>query len=137
MYSLVAKILDVDQPTVNGNIYPHGVIERAIEKVNDRELLGGFANESMDSEETRDFFSMSIQDVSHRVSNLRLVDGKLMGDVIVLDTPKGMLLQELINTKAEVSYGVCGAGDVSQPDENGIKTITNFSIAYINVVPKN
>lgn len=116
------NILTVDEPNFNGRIYPRAVVEEAISKAKDP--LPGTIGMPLDED-------VPEEEVSHQVSNLRLEDGRLMGTVTILGTPKGKILEGMI----DADFRTAGTGMISI-SENGHTVVTDFVLKSINALPK-
>ena len=88
----------------NGRVYPHKVLMKEVENysklVNDRRALG-----ELDHPEDS---VINLKNASHLVTKIWWQDKDVMGKVIVLDTPSGKVLQELV--KSGVSLGISSRG---------------------------
>jgi hypothetical protein len=88
----------------NGRIYPHRVLMKEVENygklVNDRRALG-----ELDHPEDS---VINLKNASHLVTKIWWQGKDVMGKVKVLDTPSGMVLQELV--KSGVSLGISSRG---------------------------
>ncbi len=60
-------------------------------------------------------YFINLIDVACEYSNLRLEDGIIYGDVLVMDTPHGKILKEKIDRGLYFRFGIVGIGD---SDEN-------------------
>jgi hypothetical protein len=78
--------------------------------------------------------TLNLINVSHQIMNTRIKDGWFIGDLKVLNTKNGRLLNYIISDEENfnnVAFRIHGTGDI---DENG--TIFNLKILSINVVDK-
>lgn len=121
MIEKTIEILTVDVPNKNGRIYPKQVVEEAIKKCN-YERFGTIGVQS-------DFPWPNLFDVACNIKNLRIEDSKLIGDMQTLTTPKGLMMESLMN-ETELGFVVCGLGDVSETGE-----VSNFSLTSVSVIP--
>ncbi len=60
-------------------------------------------------------YFINLIDVVCEYSNLRLIEGIIYGDVLVMDTPRGKILKERIYRELYFRFGIVGIGD---SDEN-------------------
>lgn len=88
-------ILTIGVPNTNGRIYTQECVESMVEQFNarDKPMLGELGYRSGQSGPTID-----LARVSHAVTDLRIVDGKLVGTIQVLQTPFGKILEVVANT---------------------------------------
>ena len=101
---LSGKLQEADIQNGNGRIYPHRVLMKEVENygklVNDRRALG-----ELDHPEDS---VINLKNASHLVTKIWWQGKDVMGKVKVLDTPSGMVLQELV--KSGVSLGISSRG---------------------------
>jgi hypothetical protein len=97
------KIQIADVPNRNGRIYPTSVLTEVIKAAGERKILGGMgvSNNPM--------VGPDISNISHSVSNLRIEAGWLVGDVTVLDTPQGKILEDCIDS---LDFRMMGYGSI-------------------------
>ncbi len=116
-------ILKADVPNANGRIYPRATVEQMVKqcKANQNRIFGTIG---MPEGNTLD-----IAEISHSVNNLRITeDGDLVGDVMVLDTPKGEVMKELL-TQRTYDFRTAGIGKI---DENGV--VSDIQLISISMV---
>ncbi len=84
------KMFRVDEPTVNGRIYPREVVEKAIEEYMSSEAHFG----ELDHPEN---LNINLDRVSHKVIDTFITDkGDWMARIEILKTPMGEVLEQLI-----------------------------------------
>ena len=121
-------IFELDKPNLNGRIYTTECMEKAINKLDGKPVLGTIGMVYDDNVLTM----MSM--VSHSISNLRIEDGKVVGNLTILDTPEGRKLTDLIEEdKQEFVYRSSGIGNIEY-QEDGTRMVTDFQILSINAV---
>lgn len=109
------KILQLDTPNRNGIIYPKEEIQRVIENI-EQPILGECGSPHSQY--------INLGNVCSSASNLRIVDGWLIGDVKLLDTPMGIPLQALPHDTCR--FAVRGTGMVAE--DNAVSDYTLFGI---------
>lgn len=82
------KLLPVGTPTVNGRIYPKEVLKAALEKVDKDRMIAVFGQEIPSP-------NVDLHYAAACVSDLELTEDSLYGNVEMLNTPSGLLAQEL------------------------------------------
>jgi hypothetical protein len=130
MYLSTETIFEgLDLPNKNGRIYTREALEKAIAEWEGKEMLGTIGMPPNDR-------PVDINMVSHIITNLHIDGDKVTGTIKVLDTPLGIELQKLIDSKTvEVAYRSAGRGDLlKQEDDTYI--IDNYCITSINAVDK-
>lgn len=110
-------------PTANGRIYPADVIENAVRKLDSARtpVMGhiGLGNGSR----TR------LANVSHQIHDLRISSqGIMAGEVEILDTPQGRILQEMFDTGRVLTLNPCFTGSV---DNNVV--VDDLILNYVNI----
>lgn len=119
-------LLLADHPTRNNHIYPRAVLQEAIEKY---EKTPGFGQFYTDEWPRPDNATINLAQVSHRVTNLSINSmGELIGEVEVLNTPMGEVLEPLI-AGGKARFAPTGVGTVG-PDG----TISGYQIVSVDVV---
>lgn len=108
-------IATADVPNKNGRIYPLDALKTAIS--GDGVIYGMLGIPFGDMRVTEEAST-------HHVKNLRMIDGNLVGDVVVTNP----ILQRAVASDYE--FVSCGYGDV---DENGV--VSNYTLTSINMVP--
>ena len=122
--------MKADEPTINGNIYPKKVLEKAIEEyrgiVESRRAFGTLGYSES--------FVISLSDVSHIVTKVDLESENMMVEIEVLDTKKGEELMELIRAGEKFHFGLKGFGSI---DENRVVGIDyTFSSICVDIDPQ-
>lgn len=107
-------IQQADVPNLNGRIYPKDLLEKVIESQSLMGMVG--MNETS---------TLELEKVSHKVENLRMENGYLVGELKILSTPMGKTLSQLPYN--ENSFRLSGVGTV---DKDG--RVENFSPIAIN-----
>ena len=121
-------LLDCDVPTINGRIYPHKVVKKAIKNdaflqlsIKNRMFFG--ANSDVDYSESFGF-GADIGSIAYAVEKLYWYRNKLKAKIAVLDTPDGRILNVLLDTMGDhVKFCTRGTGDV---DSNGV--VSNYRL---------
>lgn len=112
------KILQLDTPNRNGVIYPKEEIQRVIENIK-QPILGECGSSHSQH--------INLGNVCSSASNLRIVDGWLIGDLKLLDTPMGIPLQTLPSDT--YSFAVRGTGKVSEDS-----TVSDYALISIDAL---
>lgn len=94
-----------DIPTPAGNIYPADVMQKAVDKNNNKPLMGTFSG-AVDIKKPEDTLLIPLDKVTHQVENLKVANGGVIGDVTILNTPQGLIAQELLAKDVKISFGL-------------------------------
>lgn len=81
------EIIKADEPTVNGRVYPKEELEKAVAKLDD--ALVGRLGESTGTNPT----NIDLNDLAFLVENVRMEGEAVVGDMKILDTPSGRILE--------------------------------------------
>ena len=117
-------ILKADVPNANGRIYPRETVEQMVEQCakNQNRIFGTIG--------MPEGTGLDISKVSHTVNNLRITEGgDLIGDVMVLATPQGKVMEELLAQGTTYDYRTAGIGKI---DENGV--VSDYRLISISMV---
>ena len=103
----------------NGRIYPKEILAREIKKyingpVREKRALG-----ELDHPESS---VINLQNVSHNVTKIKMIGDDVYGEVEILPTPAGKILQALFASGITVGISSRGMGSV-QEGANGIVTV--------------
>lgn len=114
-------IMIADEPTINGRIYTKQTLEEMISRVNEHgsNLVGTIGVPKTEIPE--------LEEVSHVITNLRMEDNKVIGDIRILDTPRGIRLAEIIASGSNVTYHSCGIGQMNEDN-----TVTDYTLTSIS-----
>lgn len=110
-------ILELNKKTENGRIY-------------NEEILKPFLNKSFMGELNHpESPVINLKEVSHKINNLRIEENNLVGDLEILDTPKGEVLKQIINDS--VTFEPRGFGDLTDNFE-----VQNYELLAIDAIKK-
>lgn len=123
-------IVEADVPNRNGRVYPRVVLEQMIREVerkaNPARVFGSIG--------MPEGVAVDLSKVSHTVSNLHITeDGKVLGDVMILDTPQGRIMEKVLEAEPERQFRLAGIGKLEDNDD-GTTTVTDFRLLSINLV---
>jgi hypothetical protein len=126
------KIIHLDTPNKNNRIYPRAEMEKSIAARNSQNIpLFGPLNNSIFSNE------INISEVAFICNNLRIEEDYVVGDMKILNTPKGIILNELMKN-TEMAFRTVGYGDIKETLFNGdivSNIVSNFELYSLCVVP--
>lgn len=107
---LSGVIQRADARNGNGRIYPHSVLDREMKTyqnlVQERRALGELDHP--------DQSVINLRNVSHLVTETWWNGKDVMGKIEVLNTPKGKILQELVNANVKIGISSRGTGSVRE-----------------------
>ncbi|MEM2174492.1 MAG: hypothetical protein QXI58_02565 [Candidatus Micrarchaeia archaeon] len=100
------------KPNANNRIYPIPVVAKAIDKL--KQLI---AEKKVFGElDHPDDMKLSLQKVSHLITDLKLEGDKIIGEAILLDTPCGQIAKEIIKAGGKIGVSSRGIGSVKKQD---------------------
>lgn len=97
----------------NGRIYPRKLWENVINSDYVQELL---ASKTLfgETDHPAERLEMSLQEVSHCISDIKLEGDNVIATIDVLDTPNGNLISKLLDYGSKIGVSSRGAGDVGE-----------------------
>jgi hypothetical protein len=123
------KILEIGVPNTNNRIYPRNVIDDMVVSWTGKSIFGMIGMPTGIS----CTLPINMTQISHVVENIRVEDNWLVGDVKVLKTPQGAILDNNLSLGVGV-FRPAGFATTSQNDE-GCDIITTYTPHSINFVP--
>ena len=117
-------------PNANNRIYPRSILEREDQKmqqaIKERRALG-----ECDHTDTP---IVQLENVSHLLTKTWWDGDTLMGEVEVLDTPKGLILEKLINRKVKLGISSRGLGSTRGTNEGHDMVEDDFNLITYDFV---
>ena len=114
----------------NGRIYTKDILEKAVNKYNEDQVITGRAVGELNHPEGP---SINLDKVSHRITELSWDGDNVMGKALVLDTPMGQIVKGLV--EGGVQLGVSSRGMGSLEFKNGVNYVKDdFSLATVDIV---
>lgn len=102
-----------DKRNQNNRIYPRKILEREVKNysqvVNENRALGTLDHE--------DAATISLEKVSHKITKLWWEGNNVMGEVQLLDTPRGKIAQDLLAGGCAIGVSSRGVGEVEKNSE--------------------
>ncbi len=132
MTEFTTRIQVIDKPNKNNRTYTLKAVVNAIEEAQkryaDRPMLGtlGMPEDALGLPVT----TIPLTQVSHTITNLRIEDGYLVGNVKILKTPMGQVLEAMLEKDREsMAFRTFGAGTI---DKDGI--ISHYDIISVSAI---
>ena len=115
----------------NGRIYPKEILEREINKyisgpVREKRALG-----ELDHPESS---VINLQNVSHNVTRIKMVGDDVYGEVEILPTPAGKILQALFASGITVGISSRGMGSVQEGSNGTVEVQDDFELLCFDFV---
>lgn len=109
-----AVLIEIGVPSRTGKIYSLPVCQKIAScDVLYGELISSYTNDN--------YISINLEQASHVIKNMQIVNNQLIGDVTILDTPAGRMLDLKINECVLVPRGT---GDIDK----------NMNVSDYNIV---
>ena len=123
-------IQKAQQPNANNRIYPRPILEREDAKY--QELIK--ERRSLGELDHPDSPIVQLENVSHLLTETKWDGDDLVGTVEVLDTPKGQILEKLINRDIKLGISSRGLGSTSRTNEGYDMVEDDFSLVCYDKV---
>lgn len=118
-----------DTKNQNGRIYPKDIYEKAITelipKVKSRQCLG-------ECDHPLDYDEVRLSNVSHLITDLHVEGNRVLGEVELLNTPSGKVVQALLEAGVPIGISSRAVGDVEE--SNGSEIVKNMSLITYDLV---
>ena len=135
---LVSIMGEFNHPNHNGRVYDSKMMEEAVRKFNENGL------KTCEVYPFEDFSSHHMENIVGKVENLWIENNQLVGKVELLDTPKGKIVEELMNNNDfKLAPRITGeaipvlddnGNQKFDEDNNPICEITNVNIESIDII---
>jgi len=115
----------------NGRIYPKEILEREINKYIDGPVREKRALGELDHPESS---VINLQNVSHNVTKVKMVGDDVYGEVEILPTPAGKILQALFASGITVGISSRGMGSVKEGHNGTVEVQDDFELLCFDFV---
>ena len=128
--SMQGIIQAAGKPNANNRVYPRQILEREDQKyqelISERRALGELGHP--------DSPIVQLENVSHLLTQTRWDGDNLIGEIEVLDTPKGKILGKLVERKIKLGISSRGLGSVSRTNEGYDMVEDDFNLVCYDMV---
>lgn len=128
--SMKGIIQKAGSPNANNRIYPRQILEREDGKfqelIKERRALGELDHP--------DSPIVQLENVSHLVTGTSWHGDNLVGEIEVLDTPKGQILGKLVERKIKLGISSRGLGSTSRTNEGHDVVEDDFNLITFDMV---
>ena len=115
----------------NGRIYPREILEREIKKYIDGPVKEKRALGELDHPESS---VINLQNVSHNVTKIKMMGDDVYGEVEILPTPAGKILQALFASGITVGISSRGMGSVKEGSGGTVEVQDDFELLCFDFV---
>jgi len=120
-----------DAKNHNGRVYPHAILMREARKYQD-EFVG--QKRAMGELDHPDSSVVSLQNVSHLVTEMHWEGKDLIGTCEILTTPAGNILKELFKSGVKLGISSRGLGSVNESGDGTIMVQEDFELLAFDFV---
>jgi len=129
-YRIEGVFAQADTKNRNGRIYPHNVMEQAVEKYNTEQVMTKRSVGELNHPEGP---TVNLDKVSHLITELKFEGKNVMGRASILNTPNGMVVKGLLD--GGVQLGVSTRGMGSLQNQNGAMVVKDdFILNTVDIV---
>ncbi len=122
--------MQADQKNRNGRIYEKQILEAAVEKYVVEQVKSGRAVGELNHPEGP---TINLDKVSHKITDLKFEGSNVIGKASILKTPKGQIVEGLLD--GGVKLGVSSRGMGSLVQKNGTSYVgKDFMLATVDIV---
>lgn len=119
-----------DTKNQNGRLYPRNILEREIK--NYSQIVS--ENRGLGTLDHEDSATISLEKVSHKVNKIWWEGNNVLGEVQLLDTPKGKIAQDLLAGGVQVGISSRGVGEVEKNNEGLDVVSEDFLLISFDIV---
>jgi len=123
-------IQSAGKPNANNRIYPRPILEREDKKY--QELIAD--RRSLGELDHPDSPIVQLENVSHLVTETKWDGENLLGEIEVLDTPKGQILGKLVDRGIKLGISSRGLGSTSRTNEGYDVVEDDFNLVCYDMV---
>lgn len=123
---LSGRMMAAEQQNLNKRLYPKTEIERAVSQINARIKEGSFVAGELNHP---DNLSIDLKNVSHIITEAWMDGNNAIGKCKILNTPSGIIVQNLIEGGMKLGVSSRGTGNVNH---QGI--VEDFSFVTLDIV---
>lgn len=95
MKKLTRVVLQADKPTPNGHVYPEAVLRSAVEKAQKLVETGRWLGNADGKT------PVVLSEVTHKITALRMEGTAMVAEIEFLDTPRGLMAQQMLDAVGE------------------------------------
>ena len=120
-----------EAPNQNERVYPKDILEREINKYIDGPVKEKRALGELDHPESS---VINLQNVSHNVTKIKMIGDDVYGEVEILPTPAGKILQALFASGITVGISSRGMGSVQEGANGTVEVQDDFELLCFDFV---
>jgi len=129
-YVIEGIFAQADQKNRNGRVYPQAIMERAVAKYVQEQVLTKRAVGELNHPEGP---SVNLDKVSHLITDLKIEGNNVIGRAQILDTPMGKIVKGLLEGGVQLGVSTRGMGSLEQ--RNGVTYVKDdFILNTVDIV---
>ena len=115
----------------NGRIYPKAIMENAVQVYVDEQVSKGRSVGELNHPEGP---TINLDKVSHLITSLRWEGNDVIGKAKVLNTPMGMIVQDLLSDGVRLGVSTRGMGSVEKQRDGTVTVGKDFMLSTVDIV---
>lgn len=123
---LAGRMMAAEQKNLNQRVYPHSEISRAVNFINEKCKEGSYIMGELNHP---DNLSIDLKNVSHIITEAYMDGNNAIGKCKILNTPSGMIVQNLIAGGVKLGVSSRGTGNVTN---EGV--VEDFNFVTVDIV---
>jgi len=113
-YAIEGIFMQAESKNRNGRIYPRPVMEKAVDRYNQEQVVPGRAVGELNHPEGP---TVNLDKVSHKINKLDFQGNDIVGEATILDTPMGQIVKGLLDGNVQFGVSTRGMGSLSQRND--------------------
>jgi hypothetical protein len=123
--------MQADKKNRNGRIYEGSVMESAVNKYINEQVITGRAVGELNHPEGP---TINLDKVSHKITNLRFEGSDIIGKASILKTPMGKIVEGLLEGGVKLGVSSRGMGSLERRKDGNMYVGKDFHLATIDIV---
>lgn len=123
---LAGRMMAAEQKNLNGRNYPHAEIARAVATINEKCKEGAYVMGELNHP---DNLSIDLKNVSHIITEAYMDGNNAVGKCKILNTPSGLIVQNLIAGGVKLGVSSRGTGNVTNEG-----MVEDFNFVTVDIV---
>jgi hypothetical protein len=129
-YYITGIFAQAEQKNRNGRIYPKAVLEKAVQKYVDEQVVTNRAVGELNHPNSP---TIDYKEVSHRITELYWNGNDVMGKALILDTANGKTVKALLDGGTQIGVSTRGMGTVA--NKGGVNMVNeDFILNTVDIV---
>ncbi len=113
-YAIEGIFMSAEQKNRNGRIYPRAVMEGAVDKYRNEQVVPGRAVGELNHPEGP---TVNLDKVSHKIETLDWSGNNVMGKATILNTPMGEVVKGLLDGGVKLGVSTRGMGSLTRSND--------------------